>query len=250
MFNLINELKAVPFRDLTDYTMLALTLAACAVLARSRRLLPFETVLFVFAAFVSFRSLRDVWVMGTVATATLAMRLPGDAKATDHPSIAAGPLEALAASLAVMASLPIAHVTNAALGTEFAMTDPVFAVDFVKQHGISGPLYSDFNWGGYLIRSLPTMPVSIDGRAALMGQEHIDRSIATMDAQAGRSNDAGLTSAGVAIAPATATATLSAVLRMDPRFRLVYQDKLAVVFVGTQPVVTKADSGISAVPKA
>jgi hypothetical protein len=66
VLNFISELKAVPFRDVTDFIMLMLALAACAVLSRARHLLPFETALFVFAAFVSFRSQRDVWVMATV----------------------------------------------------------------------------------------------------------------------------------------------------------------------------------------
>jgi hypothetical protein len=246
VLNLINELKAVPFRDLTDFTMLILALAACAMLARSRRLLPFEIALFAFAAFVSFRSQRDVWVMGTVAVAILAMRLAGNEKAKDHTSTAVGPLAALAASLAVMVSLAITHVTNPALRTQLSITEPVFAVDFVKQHGIAGPLYNDFNWGGYLIWNLPNLPVSIDGRAALMGQEHLDRSIGTMGAQAGWSTDPELTSAGVVIAPVTAP--LSAVLQMDPRFHLVYQDKLAMVFVGKQPAIVKPAGNPSAVP--
>ncbi len=234
MLNVIDELKAVPFRNLADFTMLTLALAACAVLARSHRRLPFEFALFSFAALVSFRSQRDVWVMAVVAAAILANRLTGKAKAKDYTSVAASLLAALAASLAVIASLSITHVTNSALRTKLAATAPVFAVDFVKQHGITGPLYNDFNWGGYLIWSLPNMPASIDGRAALMGQEHIYQSIATMGAQGAWSKDPELTSAGLIITPVTAP--LSAVLQMDPRFHLVYQDKVAMVFIGRQSV--------------
>ena len=81
---LIGELKAVPFRDITDFTMLGLTLAACAVLARAKHLLPFQTLLFAFAAVVSFRSQRDVWVMAIVAVAIIASQLTGSEKARDY----------------------------------------------------------------------------------------------------------------------------------------------------------------------
>jgi hypothetical protein len=240
VLNLINELKAVPFRDLTDFTMLMLALAACALLARARRLPPFETALFAFAAFVSFKSQRDVWVMGTIALAILASRLPGNAKAKDYTTPAVSPLAALAASLAVIAAFSLTHVDNAALRKQMSITEPVQAVEFIKQHGFVGPLYNDFNWGGYVIFNLQNLPASVDGRTALMGQEHIDRATGTVGAQAGWSTDPQLTSAGVVLLPVTAP--LASVLQIDPRFRLVYQDKLAMVFVAHQPTLLKPTS--------
>jgi hypothetical protein len=73
------------------------------------------------------------------------------------------------------------------------------------------------------------MPVSIDGRAAFYGDQRIDRSIATWNAQPDWASDEQLRSARLVIGPVTAP--LTQVLRLDPRFQLVYEDKVAAVFI-------------------
>jgi hypothetical protein len=227
VFNLITELKAVPFRDFTDFLLLLLTLAACALLARAPRLILFELALFAFAAFVSFRSQRDVWVMSAVAITILASRLRGSARAQDRLPAAATALCALAACLVVTIGFATLHVSNSSLRKQLAASMPVDAVNFVRSHHLAGPLYNDFNWGGYLIGNLG-MPVSIDGRAALMGDEHIERSVNSIDGRPGWSSDQALAAAGLVILPADAP--LAQLLLLDPRFLLAYRDKVAIVF--------------------
>ena len=46
---------------------------------------------------------------------------------------------------------------------------PVKAVEFVRQNKYGGPLFNSFDWGGYLIWSLPEIPVSVDGRGNIHG---------------------------------------------------------------------------------
>ena len=46
---------------------------------------------------------------------------------------------------------------------------PVSAVDFARATGISGPVFNDYDFGGYLIFS--GIPTYIDGRAELYGQD-------------------------------------------------------------------------------
>ena len=41
---------------------------------------------------------------------------------------------------------------------------PARAAAFDESRGYGGPLFNDFNWGGYLIWRLPGLPVSVDGR--------------------------------------------------------------------------------------
>jgi len=93
---------------------------------------------------------------------------------------------------------------------------------------LHGPVFNDFNWGGYMIWAL-RMPVSIDGRAAFYGDQRLDRSTATWNAEPDWASDTQLTSAGLVIGPVKAA--LMQVLRMDPRYQLVYEDKVAAVFV-------------------
>ena len=73
------------------------------------------------------------------------------------------------------------------------------------------------------------MPVSLDGRAALAGDERLDRFQETWEAEPSWRTDKDLMAAGLVIGPAKMP--LSQVLRLDPRFQLAYEDALTAVFV-------------------
>ena len=70
------------------------------------------------------------------------------------------------------------HVTTERLLALQAKEMPVQAVKVVRERQYPGPLFNDYNWGGYLIWQLG-QPVTIDGRAGLYGDANINRSIAT-----------------------------------------------------------------------
>ena len=91
----------------------------------------------------------------------------------------------------MLAGFRAMHVNNAQLETQLAKNLPVHAVEAVRAKGYAGPLFNDFNWGGYLIWAL-RMPVSIDGRQNLYGDQRIDRSVATWSAQPDWASDAQL----------------------------------------------------------
>jgi hypothetical protein len=122
----------------------------------------------------------------------------------------------------------VLYAHNNVLQTEVTDNLPQLAVDEVKARGYPGPLFNNFDWGGYLIWAL-RMPVSIDGRAAFYGDDAFDRSMATWNAQHDWASDPQLKSAGLVIGPVGAP--LTQVLRTDQHFKLVYEDKLAAVFV-------------------
>jgi hypothetical protein len=224
----VSEMQALPFRGLPDYCALLLTLAAAGALAWTRRFRLFESGLLLFAAVLSFRSLRDVWLVAVVAAAILASTITGrDRNRAPSPRFGAT-LATIAAALMVVAGFRVMKVNNAVLNEQVANVMPVRAVEAIRTNGYAGPLYNDFTWGGYLIWAL-RMPVIIDGRTNLYGNERMDRSIATWSAQPDWASDPELKSAGLIIGPATAP--LTQVLRMDSHYKLVYEDKLAAVFV-------------------
>ncbi len=224
----IVELFALPFRSLDDWLVLFLTLAAVAVLARSRQLKFFESALLVFAAYASFRSQRDLWVVVIVATLILAGELKGNEINRLQLKVWAAPFIALATILGVLVIFRVMRVDNARLSADLANDLPVRAVEVVKQKGWSGPLFNDFTWGGYLIWSL-RMPVSIDGRTIVYGDKQLGQSYATWNALPGWDHDTNLMHANLVIGPADAP--LFQVLRLDSRFSLAYEDKLAAVFI-------------------
>ena len=226
--NKISEVQAMTFRDPTNFTVLLLTFAAVVVLARQSRPLLFEKALFVFAALISFHSLRDIWMVAVLSCAVLGTF--GFTRNPQQPAQLSASALALATVLAVVTCTVSArafHLNNQQLSQMQRTALPVGAADFVATHHLQGPLYNDFTWGGYLYWRLH-LPVSIDGRVAPYGAARIDRSVATWAGAPDWANDTLLQSANVVIGPVNFP--LTQLLRADPRFHLVYEDKLAAVF--------------------
>jgi hypothetical protein len=233
--NQLGDLLALPFRSMADWGVLLLTLAAAAMLARARRPTWFESLLLASAIYVSFRSQRDLWVVVIAASAILASELKGDDKNRLQMKASSAPFVVIATGLIVLLGCCVMHVDNARLSTKLVAILPVRAVEVVKEKGWSGPLYNDYNWGGYLIWAL-RMPVSMDGRTNLYGSQRVDRSVATWGGQPDWAADPNLQKAGLVIGPVAAP--LTQLLRMDTRFELVYEDKVAAVFVARQTVAS------------
>ncbi|HWB32401.1 MAG TPA: hypothetical protein VG714_04435 [Acidobacteriaceae bacterium] len=229
VLNKINELKAIPFRSLTDWSVLALTLGATIAIAREGRGRIFEWMLLAFGIYVSFRSQRDVWVVAVAAATVLAVTI------APRPNLKIVPMPrfstmmaAVAATVLLFAGFRVMHINEPALAKQVGETYPVKAVEAIQANHYPGPLYNDFNWGGYLIWS-QRMPVSIDGRAAFYGDKAIDRSVATWNGEPDWNTDSLLKQAGIVIGPPKAA--LTQLLRLDPKYKLVYEDKVATVFI-------------------
>jgi hypothetical protein len=230
-FRFVNELKALEFRELPDWVMLALAGCAAFALGRRQRLSSFEVLLLAAAAFFAFRARRDLWFLVLASVAILSASGPRAAPAAERFPLTGWRLAALAVGLALLIALTARarHLSAANLESKVEGVFPARAADVVAERGYAGPLYNDFNWGGYLIWRLPHLPTAMDGRTNLHGDERILRFGATWSGAAGWQDDPDLCAAGVVIAPADTP--LASLLATDPRFRLVYEDPLARVFV-------------------
>jgi hypothetical protein len=146
------------------------------------------------------------------------------------------PIQVFGVALGVILSLfafgYYRNISEASLKAHVAKTFPADAVAFVQKNNQRGPLYNHLDWGGYLIWALPDLPVSMDGRTNLHGEERIERSIATWAGYPGWSSDPELSRAHVVIADMKRP--LTALLHTDSRFRLVYKDEVAAVFVANE----------------
>jgi len=224
----ISELQAIPFRDASAYIVLLFALGSAALLGRERRLVSFEGGLLLFAAYVSFKSQRDVWVLVVIAALILRTTLPRirteAGRAPAQLSVVAFVLAALAFPLACRAL----RVNNSALAVRLADHLPVRAVETIARNHYPGPIFNGFDWGGYLIWALRE-PVSIDGRQNVYGDQRLDRSVATWAGAPGWASDPDLAAAGVVIG--SPYSPLSQLLLRDSRFQLAYQDSVAVVFI-------------------
>jgi hypothetical protein len=234
-FRFVNELKALEFREVSDWVMLALAAAAVFALGRRRRLDTFETLLLAAAAVFAFRSRRDLWFLVAASLAVLATvdHRPGPASARLRLTPRQGLfLGALLAGVAVLTAW-CRDLREARLRDTVAAVFPVRAATVVAERGWPGPLFNDFNWGGYLIWRLPQLPVALDGRTNLHGDERILRIGNTWAGGPGWQDDPDLADAGVVIADVQTP--LAALLPRDERFVLVHEDPLARVFVRRGP---------------
>jgi len=228
VFYKLTELEAMPFRDIADYCVLFFGVAAVAALARRGRFLFFESGLLLFGFVVSFRSRRDLWVLVISAAAILAASLPRRYKTAAAIPLWSRAAAALATVIVLVGGSHLLHNDNERFSKIVEINMPVRAVAFIKQRGYSGPVYNLYDWGGYLTWNL-AQPITIDGRAALYGDERFFRNIATWNAAQDWASDTALTGARVVIGPVQAP--LTQVLRLDNRYKLVYEDKLSAVFI-------------------
>jgi hypothetical protein len=124
-------------------------------------------------------------------------------------------------------------------GTEAETTHkgyPLGAVQYMREHLPDGPILNDFNWGGYLIWSLPKdesgkprYPVSIDGRTNL----HVDRlgkEEHLWSAGYGATFRDEFRNANVIIAPLNRNLT-DMLRRQSGAWKLAHEDDLVAVFV-------------------
>src|SRR5262249_51131235 len=123
------------------------------------------------------------------------------------------------------------HISEQQLESVVERGFPVAAVKFINEKNYSGPLYNHFNWGGDLIWTLPRLLVSMDGRMNLHSDQRIERSVSTCAGLKGWESDPELMNARLVIGGVNHV--LTNLLRTDSRFRLVYEDGTAAVFVAS-----------------
>jgi hypothetical protein len=231
-FQFVMELLPLSFRTLTDWLALGLTIAAAFVLGWQRAWLPFPTLLLLMGTFLAFRARRDVWV---VVLAALFIISELGRFARSELSFGFTKLRTICVIVALTVAIYLIglrrQISEQQLESVVERGFPAAAVKFVNEKNYSGPLYNHFNWGGYLIWSLPRLPVSMDGRTNLHGDQRILRSLKTWSGVKGWESDQELMKARLVIAGGNYA--LTNLMRTDSRFKLVYEDAVAVVFVAS-----------------
>lgn len=236
MWEYTQEMQAPAFRTAADWAMLAVF--CVALIQLGRRLLivsSFEVLLLLVAAASAFRGQRDVWFL---ILASLAVLVPMQARESMRQWTILPPsgLVPVCVAVAIGSILILGYrgISEAEIQHNTEKLYPIAAAAFVERQQYAGPLYNHFNWGGYLIRRLPHLKVSMDGRANVHGDERIKQSLATWEGGPHWNNDPDLNQAALVIA--SRHHALTSILQLDPRFRLTYQDDTSSVFTRTLPV--------------
>ncbi|MBS2030094.1 MAG: hypothetical protein JST54_19485 [Deltaproteobacteria bacterium] len=231
VFGQVAELSPPTFQDPEDWVILGMTLLALVLLVIRKPRSKFELLAMALALALGARAERDTWLPAMVALPVLAdVRLP----LPTLPVAARTALQVLATAVATLGfSVLVAAVLaqrEPQLEKALAQSFPLAATDRIRSAGWPGPLYNDFNWGGFLIWKLPEHPVSMDGRTNVYTDPEIARHLRTWRGQASPADwDPRLQAARVVLAPLDAP--LTAQLRKSDAFQLAYEDAISAVFV-------------------
>jgi hypothetical protein len=130
--------------------------------------------------------------------------------------------------------------TGKTIEKEMGKTYPIAGIEYIKTHNVPEPMFNEYGWGGYLIWTFGTSrPVFIDGRADLyeyagVFKDYLDISRLKAD------TPFLLEKYHIRSAFVESNSILATYLKVAPGWSLVYQDKLASIFVfrGQYPKAT------------
>ena len=110
-----------------------------------------------------------------------------------------------------------------------ADTAPTAAFDFARKAHLTGPVFNDYGFGGFLIRA--GIPTFIDGRAELFGGDFLKRYANALNLQSAEPLDEFLGRYKVEWTFLAPDRAANALLQRLPGWKLVYKDHAAVIFV-------------------
>ena len=226
-YTLVSELQPPDFKHYNHYVELLLAAAAFVAVGWRKQIDLFKLTLLAVASAVAFRTMRDAWFLCIPAVACIAdLPTPETARDTEE-TLADNLIVAAIVLMALWLLAPVMDFTPSGLDRAMRRQLPVGAVKFLRENPRPGPLYNTFDWGGFLIWSMPDYPVAIDGRTDLYGDDLDERF--TLTARGVSFNDDPYLNESRLILLQQKN-ILVKFLTADPRFELIYQDGVAVVF--------------------
>jgi hypothetical protein len=220
----VHEVQSLPFRSPSNWLALFLIGAGIFVLGCARRKNILLLTALGCACYCGFHSQRDICFPVTLAVVALAA---GMQPAPARPHCVYGIAIPLSFAIVFLFLAFDSRSTSAALDKSVAERFPGQASSFIESHRLEGPLFNPYDWGGYLIWRLPSLPVSIDGRSNLYAESFV-QAVRTTEGMSDWSQNPDLKRARTIILDRDGA--LASILRVDPRFRLIYQDRVACVF--------------------
>ena len=228
------------FHQAELFPLIALILLTIACLALSpKRPRPSEVILFVLTLFMTLKSNRHMAILALVAV-PLVVRylqhwissLASTAAVTPRPNAT---FSKATVFVAIALLLPLFVFVPKLAGEVYGppkqnvVRVPIKAVDYMKQHGIGGPTFTEANmWGGYLIWAVPSNPVYIDGRIDMYGDQFVREFINICNGTvAWEEPFARHQVQNVMTRPKS---HLARSLQESPEWHQLYEDEMAVVF--------------------
>ena len=233
MQNYIAEWASPNFHHVEYWPFLFLLLGTLAAFcASSRGIRPRDLLLLLVGAYAGLCSIRMIPLFVLIAVPLLSRLLepPLQPSVQPRPQPPNRPLlnAAILLAMAVFAVVHIAGIIRFQPQAE-ARQFPAAAVAFLQSHPPAGPLFNDYDWGGYLIWKLyPTTAVFIDGRADLYGEQLLQQFAGTYQLKGPWQETLKTWRIQTVIVPPDAA--LATGLRRTAGWEVAYEDSQAVVF--------------------
>lgn len=228
MYNLISEFLAMSFRQPQHYLAVLLVLGAALSIGWRRDARPLWLILLLTASVLAFRSVREVWFLAVVSVCVIADGWPPVNRTARPAPFRSRVLVGVWVLALLTAACRHYGLSNDALEIQTAGAFPEAAVRYIELHHLDGPLFNDLSWGGYLIWRLPGLPVALDGRTNVYGEDRILRFSDVWKGKPGWDSDPDLARANLVLTPHDAA--IASLLRTSPQFQNVYEDSQAVIF--------------------
>jgi hypothetical protein len=230
VYDQISELRAMTFREPQHFIVVLLVIAAAMAMGWRRDARPLWIVMLTVAALMGFRSVREIWFLAVVSACVIAdgWQPPGDASAPARPPFKSRAMVGIWVMAILIASCRHYGLSNDALEIQVAGEFPEAAVRYIELHHLEGPLLNELSWGGYLVWRLPALPVALDGRTNVYGEDRILQFSNLWGGKPGWNSSPELRRSNLVLTPRVAA--IASLLRTSSEFQNVYEDSQAVIF--------------------
>lgn len=235
----IQEWNSPNFQERQTWPFIMLLFGTLGVIGASGKKLSWtDWLLLTGTGFLSLTAGRNIAVFAVVATPVFATHLDSALAArgwTLRPVTRATPmmarLNAVIVALVLLGSLAKVLLVLDPRTVNEAQREflPVEAVEFLREAGTPRELFNSYNWGGYVMFALPDVPVFVDGRTDLYGDEFLLRWRNTAFGGAGWRET--LDAYGINTVLVETGSGLALNLADEPGWQTAYTDTLASVFV-------------------
>ena len=232
----IEEWQSVDFSkgDGKVALLMIMALLAAALFSRRRWRLD-EALLTAFALWAALSHVRFLFFAALIVAPILAPRLklfPPYQREIDKPWLNAGIMAAVVGSLIFF--FPSAAELQQNVDEQY----PRAALEFMQQQHINGRIFNDYGWGGYMEWNAPQLKPFIDGRADIFVYNGVFEDFLT--ATAIKEPFAILDKYKIDYVFLQPKQPLSYLLEHSPAWRMIYSDKVAVLFERTPTTAAAA----------
>ena len=234
----IQEWASPNFHERQTWPFLFLLLGSLGLAALSREPIDWsDLALLIGTGFLSFLAGRNIALFAVVATPVLARY--GEAFLAER-GWTLRPMTTVQPGMARLNWLVLILIALVGVGkiiyavNPFTVSEaqikylPVQVADYIETEHPQGNMFNSYNWGGYLMFAAPDVPVFVDGRTDLYGDDFLAQYLRTVFLQGDWR--AVLDEYDIGFVVIEADGVMAAVLRDEPGWHLAYEDDQAVLF--------------------